>query len=228
MDENPWTNLPDKPPFVLIRDRDEIENFNKKVRNPIHVLRTDQILPEAFVGARDAPVVLLSNNPGHSDDEPRRSSAKYQLRMRKNLRHEKLKYPFVFLDPKLRPVGEWWERKLKSLFRIYTREAIARSLLNVPFFPYASSRFDHSDIVLDSQAYGFGLVRQAMQRGAVIVFMRRDNIWKEKIHELRDYELAFQVKNRQNPTLNPGNLPDGVFEKIVLVIAAAEAKRRGA
>ena len=34
------------------------------VRRPNHYLHVGDILPEAFVGAPDAPVVLLGNNPG--------------------------------------------------------------------------------------------------------------------------------------------------------------------
>jgi hypothetical protein len=226
MSKNPWVDLPAKAPFVLPQDEAAVKLFNAKPRRkPKHVLRTEQILPEAYVGARDAPIVLLSNNPGHGEREHLRSAPRFRARMRTNLHHEKLKYPFVFLDPKLQPVGKWWERKMKCLFRIFTREAIARSLLNVPYFPYASSRFRHSKVELPSQEYGFDLVREAMKREAVIVFMRRDDIWKVKISELRDYPLAFKVNNTMTPTLNPANLPEGAFEAIVRAIATAEANR---
>jgi hypothetical protein len=136
-----------------------------------------------------------------------------------------LKYPFVFLDPKIEPVGKWWERKLKYLFRIFTREASARSLLNVPYFPYPSRNFGHRRLELPSQGYAFALVREAVERGAVIVFMRRDKMWLEKVPTLKNYKRAFKVKNVQNPTLNPGNLPNGAFAAIVHAIATAEAKR---
>ena len=225
MSNNPWVDLPAKAPFVLPQDAPTVNAFNAKPpRKPEHVLHFD-LLPEAFVGAKDAPIVLLSNNPGYGDRAVSRFTPKFRARMRKNLCHEKLKYPFVHLDPKFPDTNHWWARKLTCLHRIFTREVIARSLLNVPFFPYASSRFGHRKVGVPSQAYGFALVREAVKRGAVIVFMRRDKMWYDKVIELKTYSRAFHVQNRQNPTLNPGNLNEGAFEAIVLAIVTAEANR---
>jgi hypothetical protein len=223
---NPWLDLPAKPPFLLTEDEEIVEKYNAKPRRlEKHRVQLD-ILPEAFVGARDAPVVLLSNNPGYGKRAKYKLKRKFQARMRKNLRDEPLKHPFVHLDPRLKVVGEWWERKLKTLHRVFTREVITRSLLNVPYFPYPSNRFAHRQVEVPSQEYTFDLVREAMARDAVIVFMRRDAIWVKQIPALKKYRLAFHVKNTQNPTLNPGNLKEErAFEAIVLAIAKAEAKR---
>ena len=225
MNKNPWLDLPSKPPYVLADDKEQVDEFNAQPRrDPKHVLQSD-ILPEAFVGSKDAPVVLLSNNPGYGKKARHKRKPKFQARMRKNLCHEKLKYPFVHLDPKFPVMGVWWERKLKYLHCIFTREAIARSLLNVPYFPYPSNRFAHRRVEVPSQEYTFHLVREAMKRGAVIVLMRRRDIWLKKLPGLKKYRRAFAVKNTQNPTLNPGNLQEGAFEAIVLAIATAEANR---
>jgi hypothetical protein len=64
-----------------------------------------------------------------------------------------------------------------------------------------------------------------MQRGAIIVFMRRDDIWKEAIPELRKYKHAFQVKNVRTPAISPGNCRNRDYEKVVAAIAKAEGKR---
>ena len=225
MSENPWLGLPTKPPFVLPDDEAAVNKFNAKPRRkPKHVLLFD-ILPEAFVGARDAPVVLLSNNPGYGEKASAKWDVDFQARMRANLLHEKLKYPFVHLDTEFPVMNEWWVRKLKYLRRIFTPVVIARSLLNVPYFPYPSNRFAHRRLEVPSQEYTFDLVREAMNRGAVIVYMRRDDIWKAKIRELEGYGFAFNVNNTQTPTLNPGNLPTGAFEVIVRAITTAEASR---
>lgn len=59
MKDNPWHRLPDTPPFVHPDDRDFVEEFNSRASGD-RLLRTG-IAPEAFVGAKDAPVVLLGN-----------------------------------------------------------------------------------------------------------------------------------------------------------------------
>src|SRR5436853_436193 len=100
MNENPWSRLPDKPPFVLPEDRDKVLAFNFKEclrGNQSHVLNLD-LIPEPFVGRPDAPLVLLGNNPGVSNQETacyRRESA-YANEMRNNLLHRPANFPCLF------------------------------------------------------------------------------------------------------------------------------------
>ena len=77
--ENPWTHLPDSPPFVLEEDCEAVEHFNVKpdARTQIHT----EILPEPFLGRPDAPVVVLSLNPGFHE---------YDLYWHRNNRFSKL------------------------------------------------------------------------------------------------------------------------------------------
>ena len=58
---NPWRHLPDIPPFVLDSDRRAIEEFNASASADTHVHL--DLLPEPFLGNKDAPVVLLNLNP---------------------------------------------------------------------------------------------------------------------------------------------------------------------
>src|SRR5258707_120499 len=102
-------------------------------------------------------------------------------RMRENLLHEPSAYPFVYLDPAFCEIGKWWERKLRLLIKRFGREVLARSILNVPYFPYASQNFGHRRLSLPSQQYNFHLVREAMKRQAVIVLVRREDIWMEAV-----------------------------------------------
>jgi hypothetical protein len=146
-------------------------------------------------------------------------------RMRKNLLHEPSDYPFVYLDPKFSEAGKWWDPKLKHLLR-FGPEVVARSILNIAYFPYPSRRFGHRWLDLPSQQYTFRLVREAMDRQAVIVFMRRDDMWKEAVPQLKQYDRLFQVKNVRNPAVSPKNCPEG-FQEVVEAIAAAERVRQG-
>ena len=98
MTTNPWLQLPEHPPYVLPEDEALVRAFNERA-GPNRFLHVDALLPEAFVGAREAPVVLLSNNPGYTDEgAPARRSDDFMSKLRKNLRHDPLPYPFLFLN----------------------------------------------------------------------------------------------------------------------------------
>jgi hypothetical protein len=224
--DNPWHRLPDEPPYVLPDDKLLVESFNVKASQK-RFLHIDKILPEAFVGSPTAPVVLLSNNPGFN---PEKGEAKlrqdpiFMVRMRNNLQHLPADYPFVFLDPDNVPGMKWWQRKLKRLLKLFGPKVIARSILNVPYFPYPSRRFRHGRLHLPSQDYGFRLVRDAVNRGAMIVSMRSKKRWLSAVPELKEYENLCQVNNVQNPVISPRNCPG--YQKVVEAIEQAERKRQ--
>src|SRR6266496_2974449 len=142
--------------------------------------------------------------------------------MRQNLLHEPSEYPFVHLAREFNGPGRrWWERKLKHLLKRFGTERVARSVLNVPYFAYPSRRFGHERLSLSSQQYGFALVRAAVQREAVIVFMQKANRWLRAVPELDGYGRCFPVINSQNPVIRLRNC--GGFETIVEAIERAEA-----
>ena len=151
MNENPWQHLPDEPPYVLPEDKDKVLAFNEKARlRSDHKLHLD-LIPEPFVGRKDAPLVLLGNNPGVKDKaaaDSKRNPA-FANRMRSNLLHQLSDdYPFLYLDPDITIPGKgWWERKLKSLLSACGTRNVARSLLAVEFFPYVSRRYRHGKLI---------------------------------------------------------------------------------
>jgi len=208
VNDNPWHRLPKQPPYVLDEDKKDIHTFNLK-------LDLD-LIPEPFVGHPDAPVIILGNNPGVNSVESaalRREPA-FANRMRENLLHQfSADFPFLYFDPKITSTGkDWWERKLKSLFREFgngdiARPILARSILAVEFFPYVSHRFPRRRPSLPSQQYSFSLVRNAMGRGAVIILTRGQRWWEEAVEKLRDYPRCFRLKEVQRAPISPGNLP---------------------
>jgi hypothetical protein len=244
--QNPWINLPTEPPFVLECDRTDVELFNERVRSKNRRLLVNDMMPEPFIGNPKAPVLLLSNNPGAGKGRVRRACGLFYERIRANLRQEESAYPFHYLAPDLDeadPNRKWWERRVKHLIdyanatpsgtrprrrvtesrqethRRFAREVVARSLLNVVFFPYPSVKFGDDVPRLASQCYGFSLVQEAMRRGAFIIFMRSARRWLKEIPELERYEQKCQVDNVQNPTVSPNNLI--AFQDVVAAIAAS-------
>lgn len=211
MIENPWARLPFEPPYVLAEELEEIRRFNNKV-GPKHkfYLEVDQLLPEAFIGSRSAPIVLLSNNPGYKDDISVKSRQEpwFVELLRKNLLHEPMDCPFLYLHPRFSGRGRlWWSRKLKHLVAKFGEEVIASSILNITYLPYPSHRFGHRCLRLPSQEYGFQLVREAVTRGAVIILMRpgKKDAWVEAVSELGRYDRFYSVNNPRNPTISPNN-----------------------
>jgi hypothetical protein len=62
--ENPWVELPNDPPFVLLQDRDTVAQVSKKVATNL------SSMPEPFIGdPQTAKVVLLSLNPGDHEED---------------------------------------------------------------------------------------------------------------------------------------------------------------
>jgi len=224
VNENPWCRLPASPPYVLRDDGPLVRAFNKTA-GPDHFLHVDEILPEPFVYAPDAPVVLLSNNPGFGEATAHKQDRGFMNRMRKNLLHERSDHPFVYLAPDIsEALKSWWERKLKHLLKRFAPEVVARSILNVVYFPYASRKYRHGRLRLPSQDYSFRLVREAVHRGAFVVFMRKNLRWLNAVRELEGYDHRCQVQNTQNPAISPGNCSE--FEKVVQAIKAAKRKRQ--
>lgn len=233
--ENPWHRLPLTQPYVLPEDQKKVQEFNEKKTNKEqhdHVLHLD-LVPEAFVGRPDAPVVILGNNPGVKNEEAAtyRRQPEFIRRMRNNLLHQLSKeFPFLYLDPdpRITPLGkDWWEKKLQSLFsefasRDIARSVLARSILAVEFFPYVSHRFAHSRLYLPSQEYSFDLVRKAVSRHAVIVLTRGEGRWLNRVPELKKHDRLVRLKERQKAPISPGNCRDNGYRELVRAIKAAE------
>ena len=228
--DNPWLHIPAESPYVLPEDAEAVARFNRTA-HPKHFLHIEKILPEAFMGVKDAPVVLLSNNPGFSSLEEREKFRQQPMVlewMRKNLYHEPLDYPFYYLNPAF-DEKDWWVVRLRSLIARFNtstqngRRLVAKSVLNVVYFPYVSRNFGHRQLRLASQNYGFQLVREAVNRKAVIVLLRsgkgNQKAWLEAVPELNGYDQFHLGSNPQAPYISPGNCP-GFFKTIVQAVAA--------
>jgi hypothetical protein len=215
---NPWPALPSKAPYVLECDATAICAFNKKAQE-VHRLQLDA-MPEPFVGSATAPVVLLGLNPGFDDRDPEvHARPEFQALLRKNYCQGKSAFPFYFLDPSFESPGRvWWERKLRWLLKEFGPKKLARSILCVEYFPYHSRRFNHKSLELPSQEFGFGLVRAAIARRALVVIMRSRKLWTKRVPRLKSYSRVFTLNSPQNIVVSPRNCRG--FEVIVSAIRA--------
>jgi hypothetical protein len=73
-------------------------------------------------------------------------------------------------------------------------------------------------------------VGEAMERGAMIVLMRKGRLkqWQNNVPGLRNYGNLIVLRNPQMPAVSPKNCDEGDYEKVVAAIDAAEMKRRNA
>jgi hypothetical protein len=220
--ENPWADLPSKPPFVLPQDKELIERFNRAAEDR-HRVRLE-ILPEPYLGSPDAPVVLLSLNPGFKKwNIKQHRNARFAKLSRANLLHRPAEYPFYLLDPRIDRTT-YWERKLGRLIKqLGCAKSVARNVLCVELFPYHSKKFRHSRLDMPSQQYSCSLVRRAIQRRAVILILRGRKHWWRSIPELETYRNRYVGNSPQAAAVSPGNLPKG-FAAAVRAIRRAEGR----
>ncbi len=225
MSDNPWVCLPVGPPYVLAQDEDAVRKFNEHA-GELHQLRIDELLPEPFVGDPAAPVLLLSNNPGFGKHAIHRQNAQFMARMCAALGLDFSTYLFIYLDPENHKASGWWRQKLKCLLTKFGDEVVAKSVCNVAYIPYPSSGFRHGRCEVPSQQFSFRLVREAVERGAVVVLMRKGRLrrWQERVPELRDYDNLVLLRNPQMPSVSAKNCDAGDYERIVDAIKQAEAK----
>ena len=213
--DNPWRALPLQPPFVLETDRQSISTFNRRAKSNIRVHL--EALPEPFLGDPDAPVVLLSLNPGFGEETLpfHQGNTYFRESHRRNLLHSPTEYPFYLLDPSNRasPGYAWWWKHLRVLIEACGQKQVANCVLCVEYFPYASEHFGFRNI-LPSQNYAFYLVQQAINRGAIIVVMRGERFWINAIPFLKEYDLFFRLNNVQSVYLTLNNCPAG-YSRIV-------------
>ena len=209
---NPWLALPTQPPFVLPEDELKLTDYAKLPSDTAYHL---DLPPLPFQGLPDAPIVLLGLNPGYSkaNDEIWHKTPEFIEINQRNYRHDATsEYPLFFLDPNIEGGSlnggqNWWHRRLKPLREAdYDDKLLARAFLSVQYVPYRSKSYKHNRTGLESQKYGFDLVRQAVKRGALIIGLRSEKLWKEAVEELDGYERFYKLSNPRYPVLSEKQL----------------------
>jgi hypothetical protein len=214
--KNPWSVLPLKPPYVLPEDWEVLRprHYTENTRPRL------EILPAPFVGCPEsAEVYLLSLNPGFKDyDLVALNQEDYQEQKRRSIVFAS-RFPFFILDPAFsgRPGYKWWNNKLKRLLEMFGSRRVAERLMCIQYFPYQSREYSRQELI-PSQAFGFHLAGQAIDRGKTVVVMRGRRYWVEAVPELDAYP-CIQIRNARNPTLSPKNMEAGDFDRIVAALS---------
>jgi len=220
LEQNPWPALADQPPFVLPCDESHIVSFNSRARAE-HYLHLG-IVPEPYLGDPKAPVILLNLNPGFSEtDVATHLKPAFYAAARANLLHSHQSYPFYLLNSKLPSPGrDWWFRKLRPLIERVGLPAVASSVFVAEVHGYHSRRYGRQSKPFPSQQYTRRLVREAVERNALIVIMRAGRLWRSLVPELTKHPSLGYLHSVQSASISPRNCPE-FFEEIVGAIQKA-------
>lgn len=222
---NPWTDLlASADGFVTEADQPYIEEWNK-IHAGHREFQIDLSLPpEPFLGFHDAPLVVLSANPGRAEGD----HEAYQRVGAADRLAEIVKEggaPIRWLDEDVAdtPGGRYWRRCLSGHVKDGLGFAeLAVRILNVEFHGYHSEKWAPLPVTLPSQCFGFWLVKQAMDRGAVIVVTRAYREWRMAVPGLESYTNRVLTNQVRRALIGPGNIP---AEQLGLVSAALRGER---
>jgi hypothetical protein len=214
MIDNPWKQSALSEPYVLDIDKPQIDSYNvNKFDDPgyMHI----ELLPEPFYGNPQAPVMLLSLNPGYAKNADADFYNLNEAACRLNLEHATQEYPFYLLNPAYREYTghQWWYKHLSALIKDTTLQRVATNVCCVEFFPYHSRSFKASRLKLKSAYYRHELVVQAKNDGHLII-MRAARHWYGAIPELKTYTNVCTLNSPQNPTISPNNMPPEWYDRL--------------
>lgn len=202
---NPWLNLPRTPPYVLPEDAAVFAEPKFKDEG----YRFDAF-PDPFIGnLSTARVIFLSLNPGFKEEDitVNLSNKFFVQEAWKNLSHES-NAPFMYLMDELKETFgyQWWHELLEKSVRDegLKYEVIRERIGVIEYMPYHSETYTPNRLVVPSQLYAFGLVRQAIKDGRYIVIMRNVRAWVKAVPELADY--PYIRLNSQRPFITRGNM----------------------
>jgi hypothetical protein len=218
--ENPWLNLPPIAPFVLPCDKADVNRHNAHpatLRKPSGALNL-RLRPLPFVGNPNAPLVLLTLNPGDKPgDEAVQATPEYQDLSARNLRHAG---GFYYLDDRLPscPGKSYNLRQLRALIQAVGLRTVQEQVFLAQFSPYHSAEYVETGTRFHSQLYTFFLVRNAIQRGALVIALRSATLWLSAVSELHFYSGFFRCSNPRSPTVSPRSLGRG-FELAVQALS---------
>jgi len=105
----------------------------------------------------------------------------------------------------------------------YSFDELSQCVLDVEFHGYHSVRWSALPVTLPSQWFGFCLVEQAMDRGAVIVLTRAAREWLVAVPGLASYRKLVPTNSAQTASLGRGNLGPQGFSLVTDAINQYEA-----
>lgn len=196
MTQNPWRGIDVSHggPYLLDADRPFVQAFNaalprramSAVRSPLHI--EENLVPEPWLGRRDAPVCLLLLNPGVDDrDFVFHRDADFRARLAAAIGDDDAPH-FHLSDAAATPGRRWWVHALSSLQSTLGANdagALQYAVSAIQLFPYHSRKFGHIGIRVPSQAASIARVHEHLARRTILV-VRSWISWVGLVPELAD------------------------------------------
>jgi len=120
--------------------------------------------------------------------------------------------------------GKWLRQKISQPLASHgvTRDDLNRNFAIIEYFPYHSKSVNFNlSKTLESQQYGFELVRQAIRNNALILIMRGEKLWLEAVPELASYhqtDNCILAHSTRNAILSEANLGEKNFARVVEIL----------
>ena len=230
---NPWADnigswLKESERYMLKEDQKVLDSKNLTEKFEL------KLLPEPYIGNREAPIYLLNLNPSVEDllflpdpEEIKPLKARLKSHMICNYLFyenknewikcdEYLKFKFYHLDPEYKYFQGfwWWYSKLKKLLeglqkdnKLYDSfKIVANSFFNVEYMPYHSKQYIDIVCRLPSQEFNFGLVGTALKEDKIIIIMKGKKQWMRAIPGLESHHKVYTLKSPQNSVISENNL----------------------
>lgn len=229
--KNPWSEFSKslyESKLILREEQNVIKEFNQKVDEK-YKIHTD-IMPAPFMGdVKNSSVMILVLNPGYDKEEDKRGFySKYQDYWRNEIQHDfNKKLPLFCLDEEYCKYSNYWANVLAPITSELGdngKEIVAKKVSKVQLFPYQSAKYkaiqksilktNGFDKYLPSQLYNFQLVRDAINRNALIIVPRALKKWQEAVPELKEYKNKCTTNSYLNITLSQKNL-ESDFDRII-------------
>ena len=234
---NPWKELTEKvesnyfqliPNNSLDADKKVIENFNQK-QSELYELKTS-MMPAHFTGnILKSKIVLLATNPGYVEREVENFYSNPKFIKERILDLSFSRDSFISDDKERIKESPYWNQKLRWLIEETNFQNVSKNIALLQFNPYHSIKFreiakkyfknTNSTEYLDSQKYGFILLKYCIEQDKLIVILRSKKAWLKAVPELSEYEKkgnVITIKNKRQPFISPNNFESkNGFNKLV-------------
>jgi len=225
-DVNPWTELPQRPPYILPQDLAELSSHGI---SPSGLGLDLGLLPVPWIGSLEsAVVVLLTLNPSVHDkareERAEEEELEYTAAIRANL-HFGNDPPFLDLDGRFCRQGDYWLRLVSarsggrpSLVDRIGISSLSRRIGCIQYFPYRSLTYTQAPCDLPSQRYSWDLARRVVAEGKVVVVQRSWDMWVRAVPELAGYP-CIRLRNVRSPFLSEGNMSAADWERLLQALS---------
>jgi hypothetical protein len=215
--KNPWIDFAYSESMVHPIDLESVSHHNKTSKLEYQFLL--HLAPEPWIGNLNGKLLVLYSNPGATSDNVKKIfQPLHDLVMKKtidNLSQKNAAYPHFHFDPELVDTegGKWFRNKYKWLIEATSLKAVASNLITCELAPYHSLKWKIPKFMPPTQEFTYQIIREAMDRDAVILLARTPKLWLKNIPELEKYPKVFRP-NSINASVSPNNYPKGFAEVV--------------